>query len=555
MIKINKLEEKFLLKSYDVFGDRFDYASIKYVNSKTKIRLRCKKHDHWFEQVPSEHLRGKVGCGHCTGKELLTTENFINQSNDIHGDIYDYSESNYINSTTKINIICPEHGKFSQLPNHHLKGQGCYECGVIKRSGSKVLTSEEFINKSKLIHGNKYDYSKSNYVDSTTKINIICSEHGEFMQQPSNHIRGKGCTECARELTRNKLRLGVDEMYNRFVMIHGNKYSYDLPKTVTTHDKIVIICPEHGEFEQVVYDHLSGHSCGKCSSSVSSYEFEISDYLKTLGLEHKTSTNSEIKPYQLDIYIPSHKLAIEFDGLYWHSEGFLGKGYHLMKTTLCEEQGIRLIHIFEDEWLYKCDIVKSRLKSILGLETNKIYGRHCKVMVVDGKLSAEFLDNNHLQGSTNGSIRLGLYHDNELVSLMIFNKPRLGIGGGGDHYELSRFCVKQNLSVVGGFSKLLKHFMVNYEPKEIVSYADKRWSDGKVYEVNGFTKKLVSKPNYWYIVGKTRKHRFNFRKSVLRKEGFDTKNKTERQIMLERGINRIYDCGTITYTLLTKIYG
>ena len=251
---------------------------------------------------------------------------------------------------------------------------------------------------------------------------------------------------------------------------------------------------------------------------------------------------------ELDIFIPSHNIAIEFDGLYWHSELYKPSNYHLNKTELCEKQGIQLIHIFEDEWLFKKDIVKSRLLNILGLTPNKIYGRKTIIKEVSPKESKEFLNNNHLQGSTNASIKLGLYYNNELVSVMLFNKPRLGIGVTYDGYELSRFCNKLNTSVIGGADKLLKYFIKTYQPKEIISYADRRWSQGNLYEKLGFNFIHNSKPNYFYINQNVREYRFNYRKNILVKQGYDI-NKTEREIMLDRKIYRIYDCGAKLYKI------
>lgn len=133
---------------------------------------------------------------------------------------------------------------------------------------------------------------------------------------------------------------------------------------------------------------------------------------------------------------------------------------------------------------------------------------------------------------------------------MLFNKPRLGIGVDYDGYELSRFCNKLNTNVIGGADKLLKYFIKTYQPKQIISYADRRWSQGNLYQKLGFKETHINKPNYWYIIGKIRKHRFGFRKNLLKKQGFDTENKTEHEIMLGRKIYRIYDCGTITYKLI-----
>ncbi len=316
-----------------------------------------------------------------------------------------------------------------------------------------------------------------------------------------------------------------------------------------SHTKVKIICPIHGEFEQVPYDHVTEHGCNKCTTSVSGIETEINDFILSKSIKTITSSMSIIKPNQLDIYIPSHKIAIEFDGLYWHSELHKDKNYHLNKTELCEAKDIQLIHIFEDEWIYKKDIVKSRLNNILGLTENKIYARKCIIKEVSSKNSKLFMDENHIQGYTNSSVKLGLYYNDELISLMLFSKPRLGVGVKHDGYELTRFCNKLNTNVIGGASKLLKYFINNYKPKQIISYADRRWSQGGLYERLGFNQISINKPNYSYIIGKTRKHRFGFRKDILIKEGYDS-NKTEHEIMLERRIYRIYDCGTITYKLI-----
>jgi hypothetical protein len=258
---------------------------------------------------------------------------------------------------------------------------------------------------------------------------------------------------------------------------------------------------------------------------------------------------SIIKPQQLDIFIPSHNIGIEFDGLYWHSENFIDNNYHLNKTKACEDVNIQLIHIFEDEWLHKKDVVKSRLKNLLGITEHKIFGRKCYINEIPNNIARKFLDDNHLQGFTNSTIKLGLFHNEELVSVMLFNKPRIGIGKDYDGYELTRFASKLNTSVIGGADKLLKYFIKHNNPKKIVSYADKRWSNGNLYEKLGFELTHENKPNYWYILGKTRKHRFNYRKNALKKKGVDVINKTEHEIMLDLGIYRIYDCGTLSYTL------
>jgi len=289
-------------------------------------------------------------------------------------------------------------------------------------------------------------------------------------------------------------------------------------------------------------------TCNPLYKQDSYSENEINLFITLLDINIIKNNRSILNGKELDIYIPSHNLAIEFDGLYWHNELKISKDYHLNKTELCEKQDIQLIHIFEDEWLHKQDIVKSRLKNILGLTENKIYGRKTIIKEVSPKDSREFLDNNHIQGNVNSKFKLGLYYNDELVSLMTFGKGRLIMGGKDDEIELLRFCNKLDTTVIGGADKLLKHFIKTNKPTKIVSYADRRWSQGSLYQKLGFELIHNSKPNYSYIKNNQRFHRFGFRKSILTKEGYDP-NKTEKEIMFERKFYRIYDCGSIRFEL------
>jgi hypothetical protein len=540
--------KKFLLKSFNKFGDKFDFSKMDYTRSDKKIKIICKTHNILFEQLPSDHLRGRLGCSLCSKSPKYDTNLFIKKSLLIHGVKYDYGLVDYKGIKTKVIIGCPEHGDFEQSPGNHLSGQGCPKCGVINTSDKKKYTTDLFIKKSIIVHGDKYDYLKVEYIDSVNKVIIGCPKHGDFEQSPSKHLSGKGCNKCGVERTKKVLTLDIGDFIYKSNIVHSFKYDYSTTFYNGSHNKIIIICPEHGEFEQLPYDHLSGHGCVKCTSSVSSVEKYINDFIiNELNIMTIQSSRSIIEPQQLDIYIPSHNLAIEYNGLYWHSEKFIYNNYHLDKTLGCENKGIRLIHIFEDEWLNKEYIVKSRLKNILGLTNDKIYARQCNIKYITKSDKDIFLNKTHLQGSVKSSVNLGLYYNDELVSVMTFNKPRLGIGAKFDGYELSRFANKLDTNVIGGASRLLKHFINAYNPNEIRSYADRRWSDGGLYNTLGFDEVKTNKPNYWYIVGKARKHRFNFRKSKLSDDGFDTENLTEHEIMLNRKIYRIYDCGTITY--------
>jgi hypothetical protein len=187
----------------------------------------------------------------------------------------------------------------------------------------------------------------------------------------------------------------------------------------------------------------------------------------------------------------------------------------------------------------------------LGLTQTRIFARKCEIKYVDTKTKTQFLIENHIQGPVGSKFNLGLYYNSELVSIMTFGKKRLNLGfkqSKNDEYELLRFCNKLNHIVVGGASKLLKKFISDQSPKEIISYADKRWSDGNLYKKLGFSFVKETVPNYYYIVSKKRESRFKYRKDVLVSLGFD-KNKSESEIMEERGIRKIYDCGNLLFKM------
>jgi hypothetical protein len=467
-------------------------------------------------------------------------ENFINKAKNKFGCKYDYTNINYVDSTTNIKIKCNTHDEFfNQRPAEHLRGKiGCNLC-----ARNPKVNTEYFISKSKLIHGDKYDYSLTRYINSFTKVKITCPIHGVFEQFPNNHYK-QNCPKC---YNRN---LTNDDFIDKSNNIHNDKYDYSNIEYNDSKSKIKIICKEHGEFEQKPNDHISGKGCPKCGVKYNQMEDELKEYVKSLDIEYDENTKKIIPPLELDIYIPSYSIAIELNGLYWHSEIYKDNKYHLYKTNECEAKNIKLIHVFEDEWLFKKDIVKSRIKNILGHTTNKIYARKTIIKEVSSKDSKDFLISNHIQGNVNSSIRLGLYLDDKLMSLMTFGNLRKSMGENSKSgcYELFRFCNKIDTTVIGGADKLLKYFIKNYQPIKIVSYADRRWSQGDLYEKLGFKFIHNSEPSYYYIINNNREYRFKYRKDVLVKEGYD-KNKSEHQIMLDRKIYRIYDSGSKRYEL------
>ena len=284
--------------------------------------------------------------------------------------------------------------------------------------------------------------------------------------------------------------------------------------------------------------------CHFCNNrkSVSIPERELRKFLSSI-YQGKILLNDRkiLDGKELDIVIPDAKLAIEYDGFYWHNENSVSSKYHLEKTEACETGGYRLIHIFQDEWKQKRSIVESRMRGILGLN-ERIYARKTECREVSYAESREFLEENHIQGSCMSKWRYGLFYHDQLVAVMTFGKSRFE-----DGFELLRFCNKMNMNVVGGAGKLLARFRADHpEIEKIVSYADRRWSAGDLYEKLGFRLVQKTDPSYFYIVNHQRKSRLQFQKHKLVAEGADP-SLSEHEIMKERKCPRIYDCGTLKY--------
>lgn len=297
--------------------------------------------------------------------------------------------------------------------------------------------------------------------------------------------------------------------------------------------------------------------CYTCFPYVpSKYELEIQNYLRNIGCNDIIIRDRTILyPKELDIYIPSKKLAIEFNGLYWHSTQYCPGSYrHLIKTQNCLEKNIRLVQIFEDEYVFKNNIVLDRLSNILGNYKTTIYARQCKVDQVSFNESKEFLNQNHIQGWVNSKFNYGMYYNNELVALMTFGEYRIALGRKpvNGEYELLRFCCKLGYHIPGAASRLLKHFENDIKPIKLISYADRRWSQGKLYEILNFKFVKFTEPNYSYVIGDHRENRFKWRKSELKYllEYFDP-NLSEEENMAKNNYFRIYDCGNY---LFEKVY-
>jgi len=478
-------------------------------------------------------------------KTATSTTNWLSRfkkrSAEIHKNKYDYSKFEYTSAKTKGIIICPVHGEFLQNANSHMDGRGCPKCGSVRK---RRVSQEEFIRRSVQKHGTFYDYSLVDFKGYDEKVTIICPEHGKFTQLPNNHYKF-GCQKCGYDSQAKIKQLDVEEFISKAHKVHNNLYDYSNTKYFGRMKKLSIECPKHGEFVQTADNHLCGCGCPKCAQSMkrSKGEDELGLFIKSIYKGTIIFNDRKLlKGRELDIFLPDLKIAIEYCGIYYHSSFFVEDDYHEKKYNQCKELGIRLITLFEDEWRDKKSIVKDKLKSILGVsDVKRIYARNCDIRVVSRKDKKLFLNTNHIQGNAGSSVDLGIYADNILVGVCSFKKT-------SSHYILTRFCTSYN--IIGGFTKAIKFFRRFISSDKIVTFADLRWSEGMLYNNNGWKIDKKMRREYFGLINNTRIHKFGLRKNVLAKKyDIDITNKTESEICDELGIYKIWDCGKIRFLL------
>ena len=536
----------FIKKARNVHGDKYDYSKSLYLGSREKIEIICPLHGSFF-QLATNHLSGK-GCKECSKIQVIknqssNTEDFINKARNVHGDIYDYSLVDYENNHTQVEIICTEHGKFLQSPKDHLSGKGCSSCGKEKTKSRLMLSKDEFIKRANEVHGNKYDYSLVNYKDTRTKVEIICTEHGSFFQSPNKHMQGNGCPACGRERTAEHNFLTLDDFIRKAKNVHGDKYDYSKSLYTGADNKLEIICEKHGKFEQTPHNHLKGTNCPSCGASISKPEIKLKDFIRSFYKgEIITNSKNIIPPMELDIFVTTLNLAIEFNGGYWHSEKFKDKNYHLRKYNLCKSKGIRLISIWEWEYLKDRDKIENFIKNLI-LEKKKLFARKLNIKEVDVNTQREFLNINHLQGYIPCTLALGLYKSDELIQIMTLRvkskKDKL--------FEIGRLATKTGFTVIGGTKRLFKHLLSLVDFETIISYNNMDKFTGDTYESLGMTYESVSIP-YGWIRNNEYLPRYATQKSKLIRQGFD-KNLSESEIMRSEGFEKIYFTGVSKFVL------
>jgi hypothetical protein len=349
------------------------------------------------------------------------------------------------------------------------------------------------------------------------------------------------------------LKFKTNHIKNRLKIISGNGYKplFEIDEYTGNQEEYKWLCNSCNNVFTFVIEDGKIPRCKKCFPiSRSSYEKELVDVFSNTNI----SVEQNIRRYkyndkivEFDLFL-NNKLLIEMNGNYWHSESNgKDKHYHLNKTKLAIDNGFNLLHIFEDEWVYKKNIVKSIINSKLGNFETRLFARKCQIKEITSKEKNQFLEKNHLQGVDKSSIKIGLFYDDVLVSIMTFGKSRYNKKY---QWEMHRFCNKVDYQIVGGASRLWTYFIKKYTPESVITYADKRYSDGTFYEKIGFKKIRESAPNF-FVLGKNklqRQSRLNWQKHQLssKLEKFDS-SMTAWENLQMNGYDRIWDCGNYVF--------
>jgi len=483
-------------------------------------------YDHWMSQLQtiidstSSRALGQVICSR-KNKEL---REWLDQNTTELGDVT-ITEKVWYLITGKPNVFCENNKKRTFRPKTSDYGfcNNMKHCQCLREHWVETYQPRDM---SDVIEKRKKTWLEKYGVENASQSEIVKAKAKATVAAKDNSV--------TRHRTRkNKETVGFHQVIDRVSEKVSPKFARDDYFGSRAKNKYPWEC---NTCQTIFTDHVDyGHipRCYVCyPKKISEGEIQLREFVNSLGIETINNVTGIIGKLQI---------ALEYNGVYWHSEEYRDADYHVNKYLASKEIGIKLIQVFSDEWDSKPDIVKSRITNILGLSP-RIYARKCEVRTVPGQAYKEFTEKHHLQGYAGASVKLGLYHNNDLVAVMSFGKARYD----KTEYEMIRFC--SNGTIVGGASKLFKYFVKTYNPKSIVSYANRCWSDGGLYRQLGFTDitENIRNAGYWYIKNDIRYHRSNFTKAALVKQG-NNPNKTESQIMKEIGGHRIYDCGNYKF--------
>ena len=509
---------------------------------------------------------------------LLKNEKLIpqrlNKNFLIKNDIYDYINSQYDDTyTLSEKIYCLTHDLLSRNKCTECNNEIKFNHGYAKYCSRKCANNNiEVIEKNRknvsisLLkayenNGNEIKNKRKQTLFKKYKINVDSPfSIPEIKESIKNTIQTKYGVDNVFYL--KKYRSNGRKISQQSSISFNKKHGYDID--YLNDNKILVnnICKIHGNVEMDnttfynrAHRNRNGIICPICNpiNSFSSFEQDFIKILEKLNINNYIQNDRKIiNPLELDFYFPEYNIAIELNGVYWHSELYKDEMYHKIKSDLCEDKGIQLIQIWEDDFYDNTNLIESILSAKFNKIQNRIFGRNCTIDNISPLIYRNFLTENHIQGCVNSSIKYGLFYEKELVSVMGFGKLRKPLGKTDieNKYELHRFCNKKNTIVIGGASKLFKHFEKLNNYTSILSYAKRDYSNGNLYNQLGFEYKGKTGPGFYWLINNKRKHRYNYRKDKISNK--ETNHLSAVKIMHNKGYIRCYDSGNLRFEKYSK---
>lgn len=530
---------------------RSDLGATNVSSGSTKMLLWLCPEQHEYLATPAARVRGR-GCPYCAGKKVLVGYNDVATTRpDIAAE---WAEENSlcptevtVGSQKVITWQCPQDDlHVYSMPVYKRKERGCPYC-----AGKRVAPGQSLFDKHPAL---EREFAATNTIQphtvtegSSRKLEWVCAQGHTWTQSAKNRVKGYKCPVC----TNKKLLPGVNDFATQ--QSQGVMSEWDYDKNGIAPDSFILgkgkkswwKCPQGHSYKAENDNRVRGSQCPRCAKHVSRMETEVSDYLKHLLGEDavKTSDRSLISPYELDMVVPGMRIAVEFNGVYWHTEDYgKSKWYHYDKWKRCQEQGYQLIQIWEDTWMQHPEAVKAMLAAKVGADTReRVFARKTTVVTVTTQEAQDFLNFHHIQGWTRASTYLGLRDQTgTLVAVCAFKKVK-------DVVVLERYATSAH--VVGGQSKLLAAYDREHEYAQMVTFADREVSDGGLYEATGWRSDGILNPDYRYAVKGTRVHKFNYRLARFKadtelefKEGL-----SERELAALNHLPRVWDSGKVRY--------
>lgn len=526
-----------------------------------KVWWLGKECGHEWESRIAHRINGS-GCPYCSGNKILPGFNDLKTT---HPKIADqWHPTKNVLSPTEVSSTrnqkvwwqCEKNHEWQQSILTRSRNLKCPVCAgtLILENVNDFLTTHPHIAAEWHPTRNTLPPTQISY-GSGKKVWWLGKECGHEWQATVHSRTGKdhtGCLVCSNRVVKpgiNDFATTNKEIISQW---HPTKNLPLTPESISkgVKDKIWWVCPQKHQWKAALYNRTgkSPRGCPYCVNKISKAEKDIADFLsKKIKIERNCRSVLSNSNYELDIFVPEKNIAIEFNGLYWHDENHKSKTYHYDKWLACKEKGIQLIQIWEDEWNSNPEQIKSMLAHKLGVsERTKISGKKTRIIELTTEQTSKFLDQNHIQGYVQGSVRIGLIQKgtDALVAVMVLKSEP---NSNGKVLNLLRFAT--SATVQGGFTKLLKHVENTHAPNSIVTFSDNCVSDGRLYENNGFIMDDKINPDYMYVVGRERVHKFNYRLKRFKqdptldyKEGL-----SEHELALLNNLPRIWDAGKVKW--------